>query len=110
MLTCTATVHAAVNTDVVATFEWLFEGSPIGSEILHPLTAQLSFQSNLTFNPITLSNGGDYFCTARISSPSEFVEAAVGNATTTISISGMNMHYSMFKLYTYTNMCQHNNV
>ena len=100
VLTCTATVHNAVDTNVVATFEWLFGGSVIrsesGAEILQPLTAQLAFQSNLTFNPITLSNGGDYFCTARISNPSEFVETGKGNTSTTISVSGMvcfcNMH------------------
>ena len=60
ILTCTASTDAAVDTEVMATFTWSQGGSSNFPESQVTISAsmgtQLTFQSNLTFNPVSLSD------------------------------------------------------
>lgn len=65
-VSCTSSVVAGLSDSVVVATSWTdSEGNPLQSDA--PLMSGSNTSLALTFNPLFMSHGGQYFCTATIS-------------------------------------------
>ena len=97
-MTCNVTLPDIVDTNVNVTIDWILGTNIIITTsdriIISPVSSMMSpFISTLTFNPLIISNAGQYYCQSTADSSSQYITTSTtpGNSLVeTIIVTGIH--------------------